>query len=473
MASKYTVDDVINVCKKLELELVSTNFTGVHSSVTFKCPKHPDKVFKSSFAKLRNRKRKGCKYCIGLGKHSYEDVRLNMLKKGFILLSKEYRNLDQILEYECIRHPGAVHRTSYSNIKNKIHGCPLCSNSMLSDKFITPYDQVRDDFAKRGYTLLDTEYKSPEKKLRFRCPQHPDKTTSILYSSLKAGHGCAYCAGSAKYTIDEVKNALAKKDLILVDDNYNGVFSKIRYKCKKHPNKILTATFKYLNKPDSIGCRICSKRIIPDIESVRNEFAKKNFTLLSDEYVTAKSKLYFMCDKHTGIIQHTTFDNIKNCEIGCAMCIRDNYRGENNPQWKGGISNINQYFRYAIKPWSDLILEKYRYTCFITGEVSKKGMNVHHIEPFNKIRDRVISQLQLDFKKHVGDYTSDEIRLIAERIKEIHKDLDGIPMKKDVHKLFHKIFGNENNNLEQVILFKEMYCSHKNLIANYSMCFHS
>jgi hypothetical protein len=96
--------------------------------IYYKCEKHPNSVLHISYADFKNGE--GCKYC-GREKANqslrteYEIVKNDFKNKGLILLTKEYKNNSQKLEYICIHHPDVIQSTCYTNLKN-IQGCRFC-----------------------------------------------------------------------------------------------------------------------------------------------------------------------------------------------------------------------------------------------------------------------------------------------------------------------------------------------------------
>lgn len=58
-------------------------------------------------------------------------------------------------------------------------------------------------------------------------------------------------------------------------------------------------------------------------------------------------------------------------------------KGKNNPNWKGGISTINNIIRgsYEYKLWREAVFKRDNWTCIWCG---KKGgeLNADHIKPF-------------------------------------------------------------------------------------------
>lgn len=62
-------------------------------------------------------------------------------------------------------------------------------------------------------------------------------------------------------------------------------------------------------------------------------------------------------------------------------------RGENNPNWKGGITTLNKKIRSSLeyKIWRRAIFERDNYTCIwcgIKGNETRGYLNADHIKPF-------------------------------------------------------------------------------------------
>lgn len=100
-------------------------------------------------------------------------------------------------------------------------------------------------------------------------------------------------------------------------------------------------------------------------------------------------------------------------------------RGENNPNWKGGVSaNYDDRLSYECMIWKKDVYKKDLYTCQCCGAKNGNGkhivLNAHHI---------------LNWSDN----------------EEFRYDLDnGITLCDNCHRLFHKLYGRRNNNKEQI-----------------------
>lgn len=65
-------------------------------------------------------------------------------------------------------------------------------------------------------------------------------------------------------------------------------------------------------------------------------------------------------------------------------------RGENNPNWNGGVSPLYKRIRECAKyyAWRDTVYKRDNYTDVITGETGNGNLNAHHVVPFAFLIER-------------------------------------------------------------------------------------
>ena len=99
---------------------------------------------------------------------------------------------------------------------------------------------------------------------------------------------------------------------------------------------------------------------------------------------------------------------------------------ENNNNWKGGITSERNHIRTSIESrlWREAVFSRDSWTCQKCKQEGKY-INAHHIMNFS-------------------DYP--ELRFAID---------NGITFCEECHKKFHKEYGKESNNKEQIILFFE------------------
>lgn len=127
------------------------------------------------------------------------------------------------------------------------------------------------------------------------------------------------------------------------------------------------------------------------------------------------------------------------------------FKGKDNPNWKGGITALYQELRSDTKEWLIKSAEFTNYNCVITG---KNFDNVHHLYPFKNIVEEVFINLNIDKRKNVSEYSECEEIAIRNELKRLHNFYGyGSPINKDVHKLFHDLYGYTNTNYCDFIEF--------------------
>jgi len=78
--------------------LISKKYKGTTKKLTYKCA--CGEIIKKSFANFRRYPK--CQNCVGKKKHSLEEVRNIFSQRGCKLLTIEYKDNDQVLEYICV-----------------------------------------------------------------------------------------------------------------------------------------------------------------------------------------------------------------------------------------------------------------------------------------------------------------------------------------------------------------------------------
>jgi hypothetical protein len=117
------------------------------------------------------------------------------------------------------------------------------------------------------------------------------------------------------------------------------------------------------------------------------------------------------------------------------------------------LAEMSLYFRSKLIKWRNDSLDFYGNKCFVSGE--KDNIVVHHLIPFNQIRDYVLNQLDLQ-DKPMDQFTSDELDLIEGKILDYHQLSLGVPLNDKIHKQFHMKYGS-NTTLENLLEFKYSY----------------
>ena len=254
--TKYTIEEVRDIFTDRDYELLSTEYKSNKIHLDYKCPLgHVGKITLHDF--LRGR---GCRKCgyIKNGdrrRKTFEEVKQAFNNKGYELLSTKYIKANSHLNYKCpLGHLGKITFGSF----NWGQGCRKCGYIKNGNRLRKSFDEVKQSFFEKGYTLLSTEYKSNKIHLDYKCPLgHVGKIT--LHDFLN-GHGCRKCADikqgdRRRKTFDEVKQSFFERGYELLSTEYKDSITPVEYKCPEgHVGKIRLSDFLRGH-----GCANCSK----------------------------------------------------------------------------------------------------------------------------------------------------------------------------------------------------------------------
>ncbi len=153
MPKKYTYSDVKNYIENTsKCKLISVEYKGNKEPLLLTC-ENCDGYFDISFDHFKGTKKRICNRCSG--KHNYS---INELKEYIeknsdcMLLSKEYKNNESLLEFKC--GCGEPFYTSFKRFKglNK-RTCDNCTNTKLSEKF----RKKHTDFCKQVSSITQSK----------------------------------------------------------------------------------------------------------------------------------------------------------------------------------------------------------------------------------------------------------------------------------------------------------------------------
>jgi hypothetical protein len=168
-------------------------------------------------------------------KLSYEFVKDYFEKKGCTLISKEYIDSNTKLNYLCPL--GHTHSTTFHIFKNSNNSCP---SSALNTRY--SYEQVKEFFERKGYTLVSTEYVNNKTPLVYICNRGHQHVTRL--NNLQQGNSCPTCFGTTMLTYEFVKEAFKKVGYELLSTEYVNAHTKLDYVCNRgHHHSIIWNSF--------------------------------------------------------------------------------------------------------------------------------------------------------------------------------------------------------------------------------------
>jgi len=213
-----------------------------------------------------------------------QEIRESFVSEGYTILTNEYENQQQKLEYVC---PNGHKRTTNWKSWKRGSRCLICKNQSTRPTI----EEVRLSFEKEGYVLLSKEYVNNKTKLDYVCPEGHE--SSITWADWNTGgYRCGYCANNKQLSIDAVISDFSKEGYEFIGGSYINNTSTLTVKCPEG-HEFETSRVKWTG---GNRCPTCyDKRI--DIDLIRSSFNSNGYILLSDEYVDAHNKLDYICDK--------------------------------------------------------------------------------------------------------------------------------------------------------------------------------
>ena len=187
-----------------------------------------------------------------------------------------------------------------------------------------------------------------------------------------------------RLTIEYIKSKLSKlsNGYICLSHNYKNNKIKLDFICpNKHKFKMTWNNFYQTGN----RCPVCYGKQRLTILIIKKELKKKepNYILLSNNYKNSKTKLEFICNKKHKF--KMTWDNFYQSRNRCPVCYKENRIGENNPNWKGGLSYEPYCCVWFDIEYKESIKQRDNYTC--QNESCRKISNkicIHHINYIKK-----------------------------------------------------------------------------------------
>jgi len=222
--------------------LLSTEYINLNTPLEYLCPNKHKNIKRLAYVKLEHI----CSLCTKR-KTTPFDVRQKFLNKGLIPLfqDNDYINSKTPLQYKCQHgHEGTM---TLGQVLNRT-GCPMCVKPLKLS-----FDFVKSTFTKRGYTMLDVEYKNTQHPIKYICPN--GHSGAISFASFQRGSVCRACTTSMKHTIEEARVAFDRVGLILLDTEYKNIKTKMMYRCNRQHVSATTLSRVLRGQ----GCSICKE----------------------------------------------------------------------------------------------------------------------------------------------------------------------------------------------------------------------
>lgn len=322
----------------------------------------------------------------------YDDVlkSVDIISNGKVkLISKEYVNNRTPLLFQC--QCGNTFNRSYEKFKLGRIRCDKCVSKLMSENYRLDFDYVKSEIEKTGCKYISGEYKKNSSKLYLQC-----KCGNYFYKSW-------------------------------------GKFHSGQNRCNNCGNESLKE----------------SKRKYHS-ENAKEILAEYGYTMIGN-FIDGSTKVECICSnghKCDIVLSQLVYER----HSGCLQCARENRKGENHWNYKGGISMLDDDIRKSLSDWKNSIRELYNHKCPITHK-DKLNTTVHHLYSLSSIYNDVIDELGINIKLHDtvknNNLSEEDKQLIISKVIEKHTNMTGILIDKDIHIEFHKQYGYGKNTPEQ------------------------
>ena len=309
-------------------------------------------------------------------KHTIEFVRESFEKEGYRLLSKEYLNNKNKVEYLCPE--GHQHSIAFDPWQRG-QRCFYCFGNIKKT-----IQEIRGAFKREGYKLLTTKYKNAhETNLKYICPK--GHKSHIKWMDWSVGSRCLRCgmeksAEKRRLDINDIKESFLKEGYQLLTTKYKNSRQQLNFICpNKHKHHISWDSWKRGGH-----CARCTRNETKTFKEVKEIFESEGYEFLATEYKDSRQKLQFICPR--GHHHHIIFSEWAS-GVRCGECFREDRIGANHPCWKGGISREPYCDIWTDKEYKESIRERDKHQCQ-NPDCWKKRIGetlcVHHIDHVKK-----------------------------------------------------------------------------------------
>ena len=246
-------------------------------------------------------------------------------------------------------------------------------------------------------------------KVWLKCPNGKHESTLVSLNNVikafkngKEYNYCRKCNSIGQLIVDKYGEEYLLK--IWSDKNDKSPFDiskssmeKIWLRCQNdstHPDYDLSA-FNFVNShncPYCVGKRVCLTNSLGyNYPKVLDIWSEKNDKTPFDYTTNSHTEVWWKCENHLHDDYKRMISRSNTYDFRCPVCGKANQyipRGENHPNWKGGLTSEAQLQRKSpeYQKWRDLVYEKDDYTCQCCGQRGGR-LTAHHLLDFASYPD--------------------------------------------------------------------------------------
>jgi len=207
---KLTIEYIRKQFENKSCKLLSTEYINSRQKLEYVC----SNGHRNFIAWNKWQQNRGCSYCSNKAKKTIEFIRSEFAKEDYKLLTKEYINNEQKLDYVCSE--GHKHSITWANWITG-YRCPECYRNRQGDSHRLSFDYVKKNFENENYKLLIKKYKNAFQKLNYICPK--GHRHSITWAMWQQGQRCSKCSNNISKWEIEVKKFLDDSNINYVPND--------------------------------------------------------------------------------------------------------------------------------------------------------------------------------------------------------------------------------------------------------------
>lgn len=177
----WTLSDMQQWAAKLGGKCLSDRYVSLFEKLNWECA--AGHHWAAHWANVHWRK-SWCPNCAGQAPHDLEWARALAARRGFELLSTEFRTVHAKMSWRCGK--GHEWRATAAKINGGNRGCPECAGTKLKT-----VEAAKELAIKRGGTLLSTIYTGNKARLLWRCAKGHEFGAN--YNNVHSGWWCPIC----------------------------------------------------------------------------------------------------------------------------------------------------------------------------------------------------------------------------------------------------------------------------------------
>ena len=283
--------------------------------------------------------------------------------------------------------------------------------------------------------LVSNIFEGYKKNLHFKCKYHGDYFANL--ANIQKGYNCRQCAKERKADefFENLKEEFAKKGYSVLIKREDYIDSKTRFPVMdKHGYKFMT-TYEFIDKfkPSCFSAK--NPYVLENIKRWLEINGDETIELLDSVYENAHSHLNLYCKIHK--VKFTmTWNNLSKGKK-CRLCAIDRHKGENNNKFNPNLTDEERWLKRKLygeesyAKWRTNVFQRDNYSCILCG--TKGRINAHHKNSWDKHPDDRLNvdngvtlciDCHKDFHKKYGAGNNTEQQFeewFENRIKDISK----------------------------------------------------